>query len=326
LETTRDCLIGEIKKLQIDADKIFIADKNKKIFVFDIQGNFLNTVGNIGQGPDDHLAISEFYLDSKNQRICVWDIFRGSIFSYDYSGKLLEKTNINRDVFSDISRIYMADDNKLILRKDNSVRSPFNYTLVSGKNYEQSENRIPYIVVGEKGLVFDNITTITGKGNNLLLSAYGSDTIYKYESDKGMIPYIVFKNKYKPISAEDVKGLTFETAGDALRAKGENRSKGVESIQLTNKYLFFDFNTDNGIREVFWDLEAKKGFLFNYFVPNVYNQCFSRLVTSTEDAFVCYIEAENFMQADWSENESAKKFAENTLDDDNPILAFYYLE
>jgi hypothetical protein len=158
------------------------------------------------------------------------------------------------------------------------------------------------------------------------LSAYASDTIYKYDSDKGIIPYIVFKNKYRPISAEDVKGITFETAGDAMRSKGKKRSYGVRSIQKTNKFLHFEFNTNDGIRKVFWDFETRKGFMWNYFIDNVYNNFFFDLATSTDDAFVCVIQAEDFMIADWGENESAKKKAEITLEDDNPILAFYYLE
>jgi len=220
----------------------------------------------------------------------------------------------------------MTDDNTLLLRKENSIKSLFNYRLVSGENYDNIKVCIPYVFVGETFVFFDNITTITGKGNNLLLSAYASDTIYKYDSDKGIIPYIVFKNKYRPISAEDVRGITFEMANDALRSKGGNRSWGIKSIQSTNKYLYFDFYSEEGIRKVFWNLEANKGFIYNYFIKNVYNQFFFRLATATDDAFVCFIEAEAFMKADWSGNETAKKLAENTLFDDNQIIAFYYLE
>ena len=73
LETTNDCLIATINKMYFDDNKIFIKDSNDKIFVFDDSGKFLNTVGSIGQGPDDHFSIYDFYLDKINKtliRVC----------------------------------------------------------------------------------------------------------------------------------------------------------------------------------------------------------------------------------------------------------------
>jgi hypothetical protein len=57
LETTDDCLIAAILKMEFDDEKIFIKDSNDKLFVFDNEGMYLQSIGKIGPGPDELLNI-----------------------------------------------------------------------------------------------------------------------------------------------------------------------------------------------------------------------------------------------------------------------------
>ena len=51
LETTEQCLISDIKQIELYKDKIFVSDKgNAKIFVFTTTGHFLNSLGRQGMG------------------------------------------------------------------------------------------------------------------------------------------------------------------------------------------------------------------------------------------------------------------------------------
>jgi hypothetical protein len=75
LETTSDNLIGSVSKIIRTADKFFVLDqyKAKKIFVFDLKGRFLDSIGNRGKGPGEYSNISDFTIDEQRQVIYLID-------------------------------------------------------------------------------------------------------------------------------------------------------------------------------------------------------------------------------------------------------------
>lgn len=61
-------------QLEVLNDKLFVLDTyNNRIQVFDLEGNYLRTIGKRGKGPGEFNAPEGFYLDSQNQRIYVAD-------------------------------------------------------------------------------------------------------------------------------------------------------------------------------------------------------------------------------------------------------------
>lgn len=333
LETTKDCLIAQIERMEFDDNKIFIKDSNKKIFVFDEQGKFLNTIGQIGPGPDEQYTIFDFYLDKNKKRIGIIDIFKSVLFFYSYSGDLLEKKNVNSNIFKNFSHIYMADDHALILVKENSMESKYNFSLVSGNNYDNVDNFVPYLFIGEKWPQSEGSITIAQSKGKIYMTALISDTIYRYEpKTKKIVPDIVFKGKYRPMTKKDVEGKTLKIGLDALRtAKEKKLSYGISDLSMTKEYLTFIAQDYNSLNRIIWNLETKKGYrtqpadesMFHNFL---YYNFLAYQVAATDDAFICVIPAEQFILADWTGNESAKNVAENTLEDDNPVIVFYYVE
>ena len=95
---------------------------------------------------------------------------------------------------------------------------------------------------------------------------------------------------------------------------------------MTDRYLTLTIEEHDDVKRIFWDRETKKGSISNLIDESMLNNFFTYLIATTKDVFVCAIPAEEFIIADWGENESAKRAAENTLEDDNPILAFYYFD
>lgn len=64
LETTDDCLIGEVTKLICQNNLIYIADNtSKSIFVFDMSGKLQTRVHAVGNGPGEYTNISYFAVD-----------------------------------------------------------------------------------------------------------------------------------------------------------------------------------------------------------------------------------------------------------------------
>jgi hypothetical protein len=316
-----------LARMELDDGKMFFMDGNQKIFAFDEQGKFLNTIGQIGQGPDEQLVIYDFYLDKKNKRVCVIDVYKFVLFSYTYDGKLIEKEKINETHFRNFSNAFLVKDNTLLLVKHNSPESQYNFNLVSGKNYNEVNHCVPFLFIGE---ISESVgyPTVTQIGDKTLISALYSDTIYRYDPEtNNLIPEIVFKGKYRPITKEDVSGEKLESAMDAFRAaKEKNLSRGISNLAMTKKYLYFTAESPGDIRSVLWNKETSKGSIFNVDNDSYLGIFFIRMVYSTENAFISAISADYFIGIDWKGMESAKKVAENTIEDDNPIIVFYYLD
>ena len=55
LETTAECLVGNVQSIQIMGDDIFVLDLQSGILRFSKDGKFLNKIGTRGQGPGEYL-------------------------------------------------------------------------------------------------------------------------------------------------------------------------------------------------------------------------------------------------------------------------------
>ncbi len=61
LETLDESLLGEIKKIKITKNKIYILDtKQKTVFVFSSKGKFLNKICKVGQGQGEYVRLLDF--------------------------------------------------------------------------------------------------------------------------------------------------------------------------------------------------------------------------------------------------------------------------
>lgn len=87
--------ISYIKKVIVKNDRLFISDFNmmKSISVFDLEGNFINTIGERGNSNSEYLMINDFSVDGDN--VYVYDIIKKRIMKYDYSGKFINDKKIN---------------------------------------------------------------------------------------------------------------------------------------------------------------------------------------------------------------------------------------
>ena len=75
LETNDSCLFSEIREIKIVDNKIYIIDdKRSKLLVFDISGKFITQIGNLGNGPGEYVAPSNFNIDKEKQIITIADV------------------------------------------------------------------------------------------------------------------------------------------------------------------------------------------------------------------------------------------------------------
>lgn len=235
LETTEDCLMGAILKIEFDDDKIFISDSNEKLFVFNNKGMYLHTIGKIGQGPEEQLSMLDFYLNKIENSVNIIDIFKSVIFTYAYSGKLLGISNLENDLLNNTSKVALLDEHHLLMMKANNSSSLFNYSVFDAKNNEKKAY-LPYMAIGSKSMSFGE-STFTQTGKSTYMCAFLSDTIYKYDHKTNMIiPQWIFKGDLKPGTKEDFDGKDYVLGFDAtLTAQNKKLSIGVPRSLVRRK-------------------------------------------------------------------------------------------
>ena len=92
LEFTDESIIGQIDKVLIFENKIYVLDRQTaSIFIFDMSGNYLSKICRIGQGPGDYITLNYFDIDTDKRHIIVTDLKSYWTIRYDLNGKYLSR-------------------------------------------------------------------------------------------------------------------------------------------------------------------------------------------------------------------------------------------
>lgn len=91
LETTKVSTLGEINKIEIYKNKIYISSNNQ-IFVFSDNGKHILNINSAGRGPGEYLGIKDFNIHS--DILYILDRASQNILLYDLIGNHLETRNI----------------------------------------------------------------------------------------------------------------------------------------------------------------------------------------------------------------------------------------
>lgn len=95
LETSDDCLIGDEFSLIVASQDIFVHEfSDQKIYRFDRNGKFLNSIGKKGQGPGEYTCIYSIYVDESTRECFLMDTFSGNVLVYDYDGTYKRKIHV----------------------------------------------------------------------------------------------------------------------------------------------------------------------------------------------------------------------------------------
>ena len=90
LETTDDCLIGEVLKIIYEDDMLIVADNmSHSVFFFNTEGKFLNSICKIGRGPDEYFELTD--ISVRDGKVWLLDNISCKVLCYDYTGKMLHK-------------------------------------------------------------------------------------------------------------------------------------------------------------------------------------------------------------------------------------------
>lgn len=72
LETTDGCLVGDVTDVVFAGNRLFVFDaKQQEVWSFDRSGKYVGRIGHRGEGPGEHLFISQFEYDCQDSLLAI---------------------------------------------------------------------------------------------------------------------------------------------------------------------------------------------------------------------------------------------------------------
>jgi len=218
LENKEVCYLGSGSRLIKTEKDYYILDSgnSKKVLRFDEAGKLLNTIGNIGKGPNEYTKINSFQF-IEDSLYCLVD--KNKIFKYTKEGKLVGKNKIGFLVdefikFDDYYFFYTGYGNL----------SHKSRLLVADNNLQIKDKLLNH---NSKMFHLEDVYIFSKDKTNLYIKEAFSSKILRYERDS-LRPYRDFN-----FGSYSVKDSFFESK-DFIKAFQKMLSKG---FCLTNKYF-----------------------------------------------------------------------------------------
>lgn len=302
--------------------KITCSPKEGTVFVFDKNNKLINKFNCTRGGPKEYQSLSHLYVDFSANEIFIFDFpVKYRVLVYSFDGKFKREFGIKRPLWIESALDYDME-NMLVcfkLHKTGKIidRVERQYYLMSKAN-----GRLTPIKVNIKYPISNTILTnnsnghghmfgipsrtIVRNGMDVVISDYGSDTIY-LKNDKGLHPFI--------IKSPSVKDSDEPTLVYAL-ARTDNYTFVRKVIRRREDNGMTDFAVDNKTGEI---VEIK---IINRDFPskNVSIETFDKNLPPNS---ACYLLSTSTFIERNEENllsGKLKEFVSTLTDDDNDFL------
>lgn len=96
LEASKESLIGYVHNMHLYNEMFFVLDIStaKRLFIFDLNGTFINAIGEGGKGEGKFHKIVDFSIEPKAEEIYILDQI-GKIIVFNFDGKFLREIYIS---------------------------------------------------------------------------------------------------------------------------------------------------------------------------------------------------------------------------------------
>jgi hypothetical protein len=259
LEETDDVLIGDISRIRVFDNYIFVLDawRARKLFVFDKNGNYLRQIGSWGQGPGEYLEIMDFCIDAAKREIYILDTYPKKVHKYNLdTGEYISSINLpDRNLYYLLiscayDKLYLKiqyfdqqEDDNLLMEFDIQTGKSTEYLSAKECNFGWNETVSGNFFVSEQ---------IPLKYVELFMN-----TVYSIEKDS-IYPYLSLKSKdwvqKSPTKEEYEHGIrqahsiyTYFEYKDYIQLRYYYRDKQYTVVynKKTNEASFYDYTQND---------------------------------------------------------------------------------
>lgn len=177
LQTKDNCLIGNISQIQFVGSKIFVVDKyrSNKVFVFDLKGNFLYTIGNQGKAYGEYIIIGD--VNITENYVDFIDSGQWKVVRYNMSGELIKEISLSK-AFGVSHFVELGDNSYMLIFQTYSEEHPYRIE-IRDSLFNIKETALPFLYVRDEpagNIISDD------QGNKLYYSLF-NDTIFSVAED-----------------------------------------------------------------------------------------------------------------------------------------------
>lgn len=246
LETSSDCLIGNITRVQIVGNRIIVYDSpNNQMLVFSSEGNFINRIGRKGQGPNEYTGIHDFFI--KTDKVYIYDFNQGKILEYDLDGRHLSSVSLSG--ISHIDKIIPLDEGGYITLNtySNASECP-KFSWLDDEYKVKLKSGVQRLNGSSLNNVFCN------KGDSLIYWEMMNDTIFSLKNGDVIPLYRIDFSRYSlPEYLDDINQKI-----DYYSKNSSTTACFVNNVIDTDRFLSFTFAHNLYTYWVIWNKENKK--------------------------------------------------------------------
>lgn len=227
LETTENSLVGDVDKICIDSNYIYIADKkNFKVLVFEKSGNYKSQIYAHGNGRNEYVSMSD--MDVEGEQVYILSTPNKSIYVYNIEGEFQRKIKLN-----DWYHHLCLWNDFIVLHSSKSNQQYFNIIVIDS-NGEVINKYLPFSKDNSYSFYLDPFNKVSG---NELLLTFPYDRRVALLDDEGCN----FKYKFDfetliDFTDYEIDNLLYEDMRE--RTLNKNSLKGIDAITRLSEKEF----------------------------------------------------------------------------------------
>lgn len=181
LQETPECLLGDIHKIQKVNNDYFVmasgSNRFPRIYRFNHEGIFLNSIGKIGNASSEYMRIGSFMV--VNNWVYIADLNKKKMLIFDINGNFISSKDGN-DNFPFLYDMEIIDSNKALFSYNiNFKKSGTLFEIVDLKSFKELHTiKTNYVATGS---ISYSLKTIGKDCNKILLLFPAENTIYEID-------------------------------------------------------------------------------------------------------------------------------------------------
>lgn len=328
LETSPSCLLTNIKRIEMNDSLIFISEYDN-LYIFTRKGDFVTKVGAKGEGPNEYIVLSTFYVDNDKRQITIIDEFKNVLLNYDFTGEYISTVSMPQKTFEACFYAMLAVNNKVLSYNMMSMNDTKACTLFDLKT-KTSERYFSYqpITVGNYLYSF-SWHPMAKIGNDIDFIMPLCDTIFTYLAETSSFqPKYVIETPQKMASKNQIREKTPDYIEDMCKLAEQGFFTGFTGIFETDKAVLLEYRTQGVVVGYFlFDKKSRTG---NYYWGMSGSEKdalpFFPIIYSYKNEFVGYADAGFLLTLKNIKDKKILECFKDLKEDDNPCLIMYKFE
>lgn len=328
LETSEECLISDMLKIQFTDNYIYVSDQVAQcIFQFSDSGKYIKSIGNKGESPADYSSIGDFIVN--DDHIYIQDLYINKILCYDLNGnwiKTFSLGDINIDEMIDFGTNIFCVSNYRNYK--NGCFNLYKLNLLTQK----IEGLIPADAkVAENSSAWGLNRYASKNGDSALIIYPLNDTIYSLTSDS-VLPQMVVRFSERKLP----ENMRYQNVMDIME-QSSDYILGMDFIKNSDKHIFFEYGDGATHKNAILNRETGFAETTERFILEKWGSLYiSNFEIRNNDFYV--IQPAYFFKKSWNaiyEKENFKisnhkrlfeKLDNMLCEDDNPIIFIFRLK